>query len=35
MKPNGIDILALLIKLLADQEGVTITFEIEERMKTA
>jgi len=26
-KPNGKDLLALLIKLLADQEGVKITYE--------
>lgn len=29
MKPNGIDLLATLIKLLADQEGVEITYELE------
>ena len=30
-QPNGADLLATLIKLLADQEGVKITFEIEKR----
>lgn len=30
-KPNGTDLLAKLIELLADQEGVKITFEIEQR----
>lgn len=29
MTPNGIDLLATLIKLLADQEGVEITCELE------
>ena len=28
--PNGVDLLATLIKLLADQEGVQITFELSE-----
>lgn len=28
-KPNGKDILALLIRLLEEQEGVKITYEIE------
>lgn len=27
--PNGADLLALLIKLYAEQEGVKITYEIE------
>lgn len=27
-KPNGFDLLALLINLYADQEGVKITFEM-------
>lgn len=31
MTPNGIDLLATLIKLLADQEGVEITYELTER----
>lgn len=31
MKPNGADLLATLINLLADQEGVKITFEIEQK----
>lgn len=30
MTPNGTDLLATLIKLLADQEGVTITYTLEE-----
>ena len=30
-EPKGTDLLATLIKLLADQEGVKITFEIEQR----
>ena len=29
MTPNGSDLLATLIKLLADQEGVNITYEIQ------
>ena len=29
-EPNGKDLLATLIDLLADQEGVKITYEIEE-----
>lgn len=28
-EPNGKDLLALLIRLLAEQEGVTITYELE------
>ena len=28
-KPNGKDLMATLIKLLADQEGVKITYELE------
>jgi hypothetical protein len=31
MKPNGADILALLVKLLAEQEGVKVDYTIEER----
>lgn len=30
MKPNGNDLLALLIKLFAEQEGVKVTFEMED-----
>jgi hypothetical protein len=30
-EPNGTDLLATLIKLLADQEGVEITYTIEQR----
>lgn len=30
-KPNGNDLLALLIRLYADQEGVDITYEIAEK----
>jgi hypothetical protein len=29
MKPNGKDLMAILINLLADQEGVEITYELE------
>lgn len=29
MTPNGKDLLATLIKLLAEQEGVKITYELE------
>lgn len=29
MRPNGKDLLALLVKLLAEQEGVKITYELE------
>lgn len=29
--PNGKDLLALLVDLLAEQEGVKITYEVEER----
>ena len=29
-KPNGKDLLALLVELLAEQEGVKITYETEE-----
>ena len=28
-EPNGLDLLATLINLLADQEGVKITYELE------
>lgn len=31
MKPNGKEILETLIRLLAEQNGVKITFEIEQR----
>ena len=31
--PNGKDILATLVNLLADQEGVTITYELKEGKK--
>lgn len=31
MIPNGKDLLALLVDLLADQEGVNITYEIGEK----
>ena len=33
-QPNGIDLLAKLIELYADQEGVKITYEIETKEKT-
>lgn len=29
MKPNGIDLLATLVNLLAEQEGVKITYKLE------
>lgn len=29
-RPNGKDLLALLIRLLGEQEGVTIAYELEE-----
>jgi hypothetical protein len=29
MKPNGKDLIALLVKLLAEQENVKITYELE------
>ena len=29
--PNGVDLLKLLIELLAEQEGVTVKYEIETR----
>lgn len=29
MKPRGVDLMAILISLLADQEGVKITYELE------
>lgn len=32
-QPNGLDLLAMLIKLLADQEGVKIEFELEKVQK--
>ena len=31
MKPSGADLMAILISLLADQEGVEITYELEVR----
>ena len=31
-EPNGKDLLALLIELLADQEGVKITYELEDEV---
>lgn len=31
MKPKGIDLLETLIKLLAEQEGAKITYELEEK----
>lgn len=34
-QPNGADLLAMLIRLLAEQEGVKITYELEERKKVA
>lgn len=33
MKPNGKDLLATLVELLAHQEGVKITYTIEEEEK--
>ena len=30
-KPSGRDLMAILINLLADQEGVKITYELEEK----
>lgn len=30
MKPNGKDLLQLLVKLLAEQEGVKIEYELED-----
>jgi hypothetical protein len=30
-KPSSADLMAILINLLADQEGVTITYELEEK----
>lgn len=34
MKPNGVDLLAKLVELYAEQEGVKVTYELEAR-KTA
>jgi len=34
-QPNGHDLLATLIRLLADQEGVTIRFSIESEKRDA
>lgn len=34
-QPTGADLLAMLIRLLAEQEGVKITYELEERKKVA
>jgi len=31
--PNGRDLLAKLIELLAEQEGVTITYELEQAVR--
>ena len=31
--PNGRDLFTLLVSLYADQEGVTITYEVTERKK--
>ena len=31
MKPSGRDLLELLVSLYADQEGVTITYDVVER----
>ena len=31
MTPNGKDLMALLISLYADQNGVTITYELKEK----
>ena len=33
MKPNGRDLLDLLVSLYADQEGVSVTYEVIERKK--
>lgn len=33
-EPSGVDLLATLIRLLADQEGVKIEFELEEKVST-
>lgn len=30
-KPSGVDLMAILIDLLADQEGVKITYELEDK----
>lgn len=30
-KPSGIDLMTILINLLADQEGVKITYELEDK----
>lgn len=30
-KPSGVDLMAILINLLADQEGVKITYELEDK----
>ena len=34
-EPKGADLLATLIRLLAEQEGVKITYEIQERAERA
>lgn len=31
MTPNGVDLLATLIELLAEQEGVKVTYQIEKK----
>lgn len=31
MIPNGVDLLATLVKLLAEQEGVKVTYQIEKK----
>lgn len=35
MKPNGKDILALLVSLYAEQEGVRITYKLEDSDEAA
>lgn len=35
MKPNGKDLLAILVELLAEQEGVKITYKLEESHEAA
>ena len=34
-QPKAVDLLETLIRLLADQEGVSVTYELEEMKKTA
>ena len=31
MKPSGADLMAILINLLAEQEGIKITYELEDK----